>query len=51
MLLCMADSAQRNGVAIAGLRPHTTIGSCPQMGCLRRRCFAARYAGKLTDKS
>src|SRR6516165_7974372 len=51
MLFRVAGGAQRNGVAIAWLPPHPTIGSCPQMGCLRRRCFAAGYAGKLTDKS
>jgi hypothetical protein len=50
MLFCMAGSAQRNGVAIAWLPPHTTIGSCPHMGCIRWRCFAAGYAGELTDK-
>ena len=31
MLVCMAGGAQRNGVAIAGLPPSTTIGSCPYM--------------------
>jgi hypothetical protein len=34
MLCRMAGSAQRKGVAIAWLPSHTTIGSCPHMGCL-----------------
>jgi len=51
MLFRMAGGAQRNGVAIPWFHPHPTIGSCPHMRRLRRRCFAAGYAGELTDKS
>jgi hypothetical protein len=51
MLFRVASSAQRNGVAIARFHPNTTIGSGPYMRGLRWRCFAARYAGELTDKS
>jgi hypothetical protein len=51
MLFRMAGGAQWNGVAIAGLHPDPTIGSCTHMRGVRWRCFAAGYAGELTDKS
>jgi hypothetical protein len=51
MLFRMAGGAQWNSVAIAGLHPDPTIGSCTHMRGVRWRCFAAGYAGELTDKS
>jgi hypothetical protein len=51
MLLFMTGGAQRNSIAIARFHPGTAIGSGPHMRSLRRRCLAAGYAGKLTDKS
>src|SRR5215472_12448996 len=51
MLSRMAVGAQRNGVAIARLHADTAIGSSAHMRRLRRRCFAARHAGQLPDKS
>jgi hypothetical protein len=50
MLVGMAGGAQRNGIAIARFHPHTTIGSCPHMRGVSRRCFAAGYTGQLTNK-
>src|SRR5262249_45151449 len=50
MLFRVAGSAQRNGVAIARLHPHTAIGSRTHMRGVRWCCFAAGYARELTDK-
>jgi hypothetical protein len=51
MLFRVAGGTQRDGVAIAWFHPYPTIGSGPHMRGLRRRCFAAGYAGELTQKS